>query len=454
MSNQVIRIPVHAFVTWYISIYYDGGVVLFVVVLMRQLGMKDMREKFKSVFEFCPPKILNGAIQTLANLCEEHDSPALPKMDIRPIIFPRMAIVKEEKAGSNKSGMNKRKKKKKNILNKNKGKSISGSCETLSKTPLHVASVFHTYKKEEKDGDIGDGGNENEEQHLLPKVIHVNAMDWNFNSSEGEHSYEEKGGTRNKLNEKMIMDESSHTRSVSSAPLRSGITGGVSSISEELKNKSHKISIRANRPTTAENDLYCGVGIFRRLFDSVRMPRTQNQEDRRRQKGLKHRMGLPPEVPFDLLVLDPYGSGVEVLTCTHVRNDSHGFQRLRVTHKKDLQVPYRTFRERDVIRQMEFNALMAERKVKMAQKRNAINRRRKLQVGFDKQKYKLSTYGLTQNVKQLDLWVNEKESTTKCKLKKLKRKQFEKKSFHDKNDSSDDESHVHISKMTWENIDL
>ena len=164
-------------------------------------------------------------------------------------------------------------------------------------------------------------------------------------------------------------------------------------------------------------------------------------------------MGLPPEVPFDLLVLDPYGSGVEVLTCTHVRNDSHGFQRLRVTHKKDLQIPYRLFKERDLMREMEFNALMAEQKAKLAQQRNARNRRTMIKGGFG-QKDKLSTYGLSQDVEQLDMWANDKELKKKQKLKKLKRKHVEKRRIQDKYNSSDDESHVMPRKITWENIDL
>ena len=240
---------------------------------------------------------------------------------------------------------------------------------------------------------------------------------------------------------------------VSTAPLRVSATGGVDPMSDDLKNKSKKISLNAKRPTTASDDPSRGVGIFRRLFDSVRMPRTQAQEDRRRQQGNIHRMGLPPEVPFDLLVLDPYGSGVEVLTCTHVRNDSHGFQRLRVTHKKDLQIPYRLFKERDLMREMEFNALMAEQKAKLAQQRNARNRRTMIKGGFG-QKDKLSTYGLSQDVEQLDMWANDKELKKKQKLKKLKRKHVEKRRMQDKYNSSDDESHVMPRKITWENIDL
>ena len=183
------------------------------------------------------------------------------------------------------------------------------------------------------------------------------------------------------------------------------------------------------------------------------MPRTQAQEDRRRQKGEIHRMGLPPEVPFDLLVLDPYGTGVEVLTCTHVRNDSHGFQRLRVTHKKDLKIPYRLFNERDEMREMEFNALMAEQKARLAQKRNAKNRRKMLQGGIGK-KDKLGTYGLTRDVVELDRWANDEEIQRKKRVFKLKRLKVEKNRVRDKYNSSDEESQVFERKLTWENIDL
>ena len=73
--------------------------------------MKDMREKFKSVFELCPPKVLNGAIQTLANLCEERDSPALPQMDIQPIISPKKSVMEVAAVRSKKKKKRKKRKK-------------------------------------------------------------------------------------------------------------------------------------------------------------------------------------------------------------------------------------------------------------------------------------------------------------------------------------------------------
>ena len=36
--------------------------------LMRQIGMRNMKKKFQSVFDICPPKILDGAIKTLSYL--------------------------------------------------------------------------------------------------------------------------------------------------------------------------------------------------------------------------------------------------------------------------------------------------------------------------------------------------------------------------------------------------
>ena len=108
------------------------------------------------------------------------------------------------------------------------------------------------------------------------------------------------------------------------------------------------------------------------------------------------------------------------------------------------------------MREMEFNALLAEQKARLAQKRNAKNRRKMLQGGFgpkDKSN-KLGTYGLTQDVEQLDLWANEKELKRQRKLKKLKRIEIEKRRIRDKYNSSDEESQVMPRRTTWENIDL
>lgn len=430
--------------------------------LMRQLGMKDMREKFKSVFELCPPKVLNGAIQTLANLCEERDSPALPQMDIQPIISPKKSVI-QVAAGRNKK-KKKRKKRKKlaGSTSRRKGTfdteakgmldQTKQSDEDILITPLKAAAPGASSELTESvDASLEKSAtlhNEPRKKTFLPQV-HADALDWGTFNNDASKS----GALLHHDNGTTIADESAPTRKVATAPLRVNVTGGVSSAEEELKHKGHAIALSAKRPTTASDDPSRGVGIFRRLFDSVRMPRTQAQEDRRRQKGEIHRMGLPPEVPFDLLVLDPYGTGVEVLTCTHVRNDSHGFQRLRVTHKKDLKIPYRLFNERDEMREMEFNALMAEQRSRLAQKRNAKNRRKMLQGGIGK-KDKLGTYGLTRDVVELDRWANDEEIQRKKRVFKLKRLKVEKNRVRDKYNSSDEESQVFERKLTWENIDL
>ena len=104
------------------------------------------------------------------------------------------------------------------------------------------------------------------------------------------------------------------------------------------------------------------------------------------------------------------------------------------------------------MREMEFNALMAEQKARLAQKRNAKNRRKMLQGGIGK-KDKLGTYGLTRDVEELDQWANAEEIQRKKRVFKLKRLKVEKKRVRDKYNSSDDESQV-FEKLTWENIDL
>ena len=69
-----------------------------------------------------------------------------------------------------------------------------------------------------------------------------------------------------------------------------------------------------------------GGGLFTRMSKRGTIQETNSQlaSDMRRSKGETNRMGGLPSTPFDLLVLDPYGVGLEVLQCVHVSRDHQG----------------------------------------------------------------------------------------------------------------------------------
>jgi hypothetical protein len=69
-----------------------------------------------------------------------------------------------------------------------------------------------------------------------------------------------------------------------------------------------------------------GGGLFTRMSKRGTINETNSQlaSDMRRSKGETNRMGGLPSTPFDLLVLDPYGVGLEVLQCVHVSRDHQG----------------------------------------------------------------------------------------------------------------------------------
>ena len=333
--------------------------------LMRQIGMANMQNKFKSVFEICPPKILDGAIKTLSYLCENENSPALPKIDVPVYKTPRPSPVRE------------------------------------------------------KPSSAGQG------QMILPSELEA-------------------------------ISRNTPGKRVDTAPSRVGEI--IPSHSDKMASRQRHVRSRANRPTTATADEHLskrGHGIFRRMFDSARMPRTQVEEDFRRAKGEVHRMGLPPEVPFDLLVLDPYGQGLEVLTCTHVRNDSKGFQRLRVTHKAELKQPYKKYDDQDFVRKMEWFSLQAEMRNKEAQKRNRKRDRSSKPLDHaDCHAQNKLGWGDGVEVPKLDDWVHADETREKKRKQKLYRKRVERKRLKDKYNSSEDESEVKERALTWKNAVL
>jgi hypothetical protein len=354
--------------------------------LMRKMGMRKMQKSMKSVFEMCPPKILDGAIATLSYLCEDENSPALPKIDTTP---GRSAVKTASAASSKRTGR--------------RNTSVSNDAAAVGR-PLTTPTDSENF----------------------------DVSSWDFASAEGRERSEIRSPPR-------------HLR-VGTAPARSGDLIGTHT--DEMTSKQRHINARSRRPTTAENG---GSGIFRRMFESVRMPQTQVEEDYRRSKGERHRMGLPPEVPFDLLVLDPYGKGVEVLTCTHVRNDSKGFQRLKVTHKKeaaDAKTARRIFEEKDMLRKMEWVALQADMRAKEAEKQ--CKKRERYAKPLSQDSGDKLQWGEGIEVKKLDNWQHADEIQKEERKVKLARAKVEKGRLKDKHNDSDDESEVKPRALNWQ----
>ena len=98
---------------------------------------------------------------------------------------------------------------------------------------------------------------------------------------------------------------------------------------------------------------------------------SQVANDLRRSKGEVNRMGGLPSTPFDLLVLDPYGVGLEVLQCVHMSKDYEGYDRLRVTSRAPVDPTTDYFNRVDERRKMDYDAKIAVKRAKNQHRRTA-----------------------------------------------------------------------------------
>ena len=129
------------------------------------------------------------------------------------------------------------------------------------------------------------------------------------------------------------------------------------------------------------------------LFDRMKIDGVKNDtnsqlaSDMRRSKGEANRLGGLPSTPFDLLVLDPYGAGLEVLQCVHVSKDMQGYDRLRVMSRAPVNAKSDHFQRVDEKRQLDYEAKLA---VKRARDRHAATSKKFRSLnrigggGFDK----------------------------------------------------------------------
>ena len=135
-----------------------------------------------------------------------------------------------------------------------------------------------------------------------------------------------------------------------------------------------------------------GVGkLFGRMKSQGVLQRTnaQRASDARRSRGESNRMGGLPGTPFDLLVLDPFGKGLEVLSCVHVKKDTKGYDRLRVVARAPVDPTSDHFKREDERRLLDHQAKVAVQRAQAQHRRTqkkirALNRTAKPQGGGKK----------------------------------------------------------------------
>eukprot|EP00949_MAST-11_sp_MAST-11-sp1_P005018 g5018.t1 len=108
--------------------------------------------------------------------------------------------------------------------------------------------------------------------------------------------------------------------------------------------------------------------------EAAALPDDQIQRDSRRHHGERHLMGKLPSVPFDLLVLDPYGRGMEALTCSHVKTDSQGMEILKVRLKDSIDVKSDHWHAADQKRYINFQMKQAAARARQVRRTEAAKR--------------------------------------------------------------------------------
>ena len=151
------------------------------------------------------------------------------------------------------------------------------------------------------------------------------------------------------------------------------LSSGVASTVEEASRSlvEYQAQEKKDKSTTKEDKK-----LFGRMKTQgiLQHSNSQKASDARRSRGEPNRLGGLPSTPFDLLVLDPYGKGLEVLSCVHVKKDSKGYDRLKVVARAPVDPTSDHFKREDERRLLDHQAKVA------VQRAQAMHRRTRKKI--------------------------------------------------------------------------
>jgi hypothetical protein len=162
-------------------------------------------------------------------------------------------------------------------------------------------------------------------------------------------------------------------RSTTSSTMSSFSTATATTLKRKKSKKKKKKKRKAAVEDQSTKDSSNNIAFFSRMKQKGVREESNSQlaSDLRRSKGESNRMGGLPSTPFDLLILDPYGVGLEVLQCVHMSKDYEGYDRLRVTFRSPVDPNTDYFARVDERRKMDHDAKIAVRRAKDQHRRTA-----------------------------------------------------------------------------------